>query len=209
MNKRLLIVCGSLVLATSAFVTGYMLLADRSVDKALAIQRQLTSESPPPQIQRQLVQDLTRMVDKMDRDQLRAVSEQVREESRRVFETNLEEYLSASEGDREAVLDRHLEVSQQWRQVYAALRTDAFRVRGRRQPRGDRNPGRRDDERRAGENRRGNANREAESRNATRNEAQREQYAVYWEALRARAEEQGVDLGRMGRRGGRRGGRNG
>ena len=227
MKKRAIIIGSSVLAGIVAIALTFVLFGDRSVAKALAIQQQLTNESPPPQVQRQLVQDLTRMVDKMDREQLRAMGEQIREQSRAMFEQNLDEFLAASEADRDAILDRHIEESQQWRQVYTAMRTDAFRVRGRRggqgrngqgrngqgrneqAARGDRNNGQPNGGNRPRPENRGGERRAADGRagDGRADDGRREQYAEYWAALRVRAEERGIDLGRMGR-GGRRG-RNG
>ena len=221
-TNKLYIILGSTFALVAAAVAGFFLFSDRSVSEALAMQQQLTSaEAPAPSIHRRLTQDLTRLVDKMDRDQLRELGEQVREQSREVFNQNLAEYLETPPDQRDAVLDRHLAVSQQWADVYEALRTDAFRGRRggnrgqrNRQPQGNRqaqaganNNGNNGNRQRSNDQRPANAQRDPNrdaNRDATQN-AQREQFAEYWQALRDRAEERGIEFrnafGRRGRRG--------
>ena len=186
--------CCLLVLTAIAWWT----MRDRTVAEAMSLQQQLTNvPALSPQLQKQLSQNLVRLVDRMDRVQFQELTEQVRAARRNAFEINMTEFLDSPPENRDEVLDRHLVAAQKWTKLYAAMRTDAFiRVRGNR---GNRGSGRdrqrtnreRDDNRRQSE---------ATPERKAAAQAEREQFATYWRALRDRAQETGVDLGRGGRR---------
>lgn len=214
--KHKAISIGGASLTLLAIITAIVLLVgDRAVSRAVAMQSQLTSANPPSaNIQKQLVQDLTRAVDKMNRTQLRELVDHVRAESRDRIRRNLQEYLETPESERAAVLDRHLLESQQWQKVYEALRTDAYTARRGRRGRGQNGQDRRsaaNSERQQqasaanrGRDRSDRAERRGDRETDERRANERAELADYLEALRQRAEAQNIEFRGLGRGGRRR-----
>ncbi len=157
---------------------------DGSLREVLSLKEQLlsaTEEMSPPERNRLLTR-LMRTVDEMDRDQLQALQQEMRQEQREKLQRAVDEFQQASEPARKAVLDREIDRWLAEREVQSALRSNSMwrGGRGGGRGRGGRGP---NDEDRPPE----------EASAAARSE--------YLAALRKRAEERGVELGRRRGRG--------
>jgi hypothetical protein len=203
----------SVVAATAALlivgVTIYVWFSGQSARKIARLRSQLAQEDLSPSERNALKTQLMRTVDEMDRDQLRAMSASVREQRRQISAQRIRDFHAASESEKLAVLDEAIDQMAAERDFNSAF--NGGRRRGGRRPnRGATNRGGNQLERgdqtgrgrernaagqggAAGEQRRGGDQRRRGD--AELSEEQQRQRTEYFEALKARAEERGVEIG--------------
>lgn len=209
---------GGLVLVTGI---GFALLfgqSGREVRRVLALQQQLLTSDLSASESNTLKTQLMRSIDELDRDTLHELQNQMREAQREQTRASVAAYQAAVGDEKTAVLDEALDRYAQAREVGR----DAFGTRRRGMPRAaraangrpDRTNERGDDSARkngarpdgGGDRgpreetgrRRGGGDRDRGDRQPM-SDAEREQWSQYREALRNRAEERGMELGRRRR----------
>jgi pyruvate/2-oxoglutarate dehydrogenase complex dihydrolipoamide acyltransferase (E2) component len=159
-------------------------------DSTISMQRKLLESGLGPDATKDQIRAIMKNVDQLDADDSRKVREALFGDLRGMQQQSISRYFETPEADRPAVLDADIARMQLLGKLFEAVNPGSMRLpteserqqweerrkareEGREQPREDR---RRDDG----------------------PQIDREQAEEYMTALRARAEEQGVDLGRMG-----------
>lgn len=159
-------------------------------DSTISMQRKLLESGLGPDATKEQIKAIMKNVDQLDADDSRKVREALFGDLRGMQQKSISRYFDAPEADRPAVLDADIARIQLLGKLFDAVNPGSMRLpteserqqwedrrkareEGREQPRGER---RRDDA----------------------PQVDREQAEEYMTALRARAEEQGVDLGRIG-----------
>lgn len=202
-KAKILAACGLGVGVLVLSIPGYFLLQwyqDRDVRRAAMLREQLLQGDELPRTERNALKlQLIRTMDEMDREKRRALEREYMHEQREHMRQAAEEYQSAlSQTERNAILDRELALIAKMQDLGLTDFAAGMR-RGGRGNRGnveDRDRGRAQRDRR-GEGRQENSNRrQAQTEQAQADRAQAEQMGQYLQALRERAEKQGVALGR-------------
>ena len=185
-----ILVCAALGACVAYWLTG------RQYGKVAKLVDQLSSSELSRGEYNQVKLELMRTMDEMPRDKVRDVYSRLRDKQREDERKKIEAFHTATDAEKNVILDDALNGWQQGREIMGALRTDM--ARRRRGGRGGRGRERGTDERRR--------QRDSENRPQEEVEAERKQRRVYYDALRKRAEELGKgDLrGRGDRRGGER-----
>lgn len=169
-------------------------------DQTIAMQQDLLESGLGPDATKEQIVAITKNVDQLNADDVRRVREALFGDLRGMQQRNMARYFDASESERQAVLDADIARIQLLGRLFDAVNPGSMRLPT-------------DAEREQWEERRkareeGREQPREERRRDDTPEIDREQAEEYMTALRARAEEQGVNLGRMGGFG-RRGGRGG
>lgn len=174
--------------------------------QTIALQMKLLDEGADPEAHRVELRAIMRSIDEMQWAERREVQSALFKRLGEMREESLDAYFAATTpAEREALLDRDISRIQLVREVIEATDQGGMRVRTK------------EDEQRAEERRRRDEARKQQAaqpraapaaagdaqaireRNAAR-EQQRKQFEAYTVALRKRAQEKGVDLGRFGGR---------
>jgi len=167
-------------------------------DQTIAMQRDLLESGLGPDATREQIVAITKNVDQLNADDTGRVREALFGDLRGMQQRNMARYFAASETERQAVLDADIARIQLLGKLFDAVNPGSMRLPTEAQ--------RQEWEERRKAREEGREQPREERRRDDTPEIDREQAEEYITALRARAEEQGVDLGRMGgfgRRGGR------
>ncbi len=168
-------------------------------DSTIAMQRDLLESGLGPDASKEQIVAITKMVDQLGADDVSRVREALFGDLRGMQQRNMARYFEASESEREAVLDADIARIQLLGTLFDAVNPGSMRLPT------EAERARWEERRQAREEGREQPREEQRPRPETP-EFDREQAEEYMTALRARAEEKGVELGRMGGFGGRRGG---
>ena len=187
----------------------YIWFSGQSARKIAKLRSQLAEVGLSTTERNALKTQLMRTVDEMDRNQLRTISAELREQRRQQSAERIRDFHAASESERQAILDEALDQMAAERDFNSAM--GGGRRRGvRRGNRGARERGGNQRDRAAqtdrGQNDRGPAGEQRRVGEPRRSggpelsDEQRRQRTEYYEALKARAEERGIQFGdRRGR----------
>lgn len=167
-------------------------------DRTISMQRDLLESGLGPDATKEQIVAITKNVDQLNADDSRRVRDALFGDLRGMQQRNMARYFEASEAERQEVLDADIARIQLLGKLFDAVNPGSMRLptQAEREQWEERRKAREE-------------GREQPREERPRNDApeiDREQAEEYMTALRARAEEQGVDLGRMGgfgRRGGR------
>jgi len=169
-------------------------------DQTIAMQKDLLESGLGPDATKEQIVAITKNVDQLNADDARRVREALFGDLRGMQQRNMARYFDASETERQAVLDADIARIQLLGRLFDAVNPGSMRLptEAEREQWEERRKAREE----------GREQPREERPRAETPEIDREQAEEYMTALRARAEEQGVNLGRMGGFG-RRGGRGG
>jgi pyruvate/2-oxoglutarate dehydrogenase complex dihydrolipoamide acyltransferase (E2) component len=169
-------------------------------DQTIAMQKDLLESGLGPDATKEQIVAITKNVDQLNADDARRVREALFGDLRGMQQRNMARYFDASETERQAVLDADIVRIQLLGRLFDAVNPGSMRLptEAEREQWEERRKAREE----------GREQPREERPRAETPEIDREQAEEYMTALRARAEEQGVNLGRMGGFG-RRGGRGG
>ncbi len=169
-------------------------------DQTIAMQKDLLESGLGPDATKEQIVAITKNVDQLNADDARRVREALFGDLRGMQQRNMARYFDASETERQAVLDADIARIQLLGRLFDAVNPGSMRLptEAEREQWEERRKAREE----------GREQPREERPRAETPEIDREQAEEYMKALRARAEEQGVNLGRMGGFG-RRGGRGG
>ena len=187
----------AVVVAVAAVGVWYLAWPDLA-DKTIAMQRDLLESGLGPDATKEQIVAITKNVDQLNANDAGRVRQALFGDLRGMQQRNMTRYFEASEAERQAVLDADIARIQLLGKLFDAVNPGSMRLPT-------------DAERQQWEERRkareeGREESRPEQRRDDTPQIDREQVEEYITALRARAEEQGVDLGRMGgfgQRGGR------
>lgn len=190
-------VVASMVVAVAAVGVWYLAWPDLA-DQTISMQRDLLESGLGPDATKEQIVAITKNVDQLNADEVGRVREALFGDLRGMQVRNMTRYFEASESERQAVLDADIARIQLLGKLFDAVNPGSMRLptEAERQ--------RWEERRKAREEGREQPPQQISDR--TMPQIDRNQAEEYMTALRARAEEQGVDLGRMGgfgRRGGR------
>jgi hypothetical protein len=167
-----------------------------------ALKQRFAEQEPPPF---RTMRD-TMMREDLTDDQKRQIARNMRDVFRSEMQARVQEYFDAPPDKQDEILDRHLDEWQEMRKRFEAER--------RRRERSDEEEPSEEDREQMRRLFRPQSQQERKARSESRNPDERAQVMAYFGALRRRAGERGIDMGRGGRgggpgRGGPRGGRGG
>lgn len=190
-------VVAAAVVAVAVVGVWYLAWPD-AADEAIALQRDLLESGLGPDASKEQIVAIMKKVDQLGADDVSRVREALFGDLRGMQQRNMARYFEASESQRQEVLDADIARIQLLGKLFDAVNPGSMRLPT-------------EAERERWEERRKAREEGREQPREQRPQPQgpefdREQAEEYMTALRARAEEQGVELGRMGGFGGRRGG---
>ncbi|MGA0039748.1 MAG: hypothetical protein ACO3NZ_07870 [Pirellulales bacterium] len=169
-----------------------------AADEAIALQRDLLESGLGPDASKEQIVAIMKKVDQLGADDVSRVREALFGDLRGMQQRNMARYFEVPESQRQEVLDADIARIQLLGKLFDAVNPGSMRLPTEAERE------RWEERRKAREEGREQPREERPQPQGP--EINREQAEEYMTALRARAEEQGVELGRMGGFGGRRGG---
>lgn len=197
---------GGLAVVAGLVATAWWLSRPSAASQTIALQMKLLDAGADPEAHRAELRTIMRSVDEMQWAERREVQSALYKRLGEMRAESLDAYFAATTpAEREALLDRDIARIQLVREVVEATDQGGMRVRTKEDEKRAEERRQRDEARRqqaANPPAKPPAPADAEAirqRNAARDQ-QRKQFEAYTEALRKRAQEKGVDLGRFGGR---------
>ena len=185
------------VVAVVAVIGVWYLVAPDMADQTIAMQRDLLESGLGPDATKEQIVAIMKNVDQLNADDVSRVREVLYGDLRGMQQRNMARYFEASDAGRQEVLDADIARIQLLGRLFDAVNPGSMRLPTEAERE------RWEERRKAREE--GREQPREERPRPEGPEIDREQAEEYMTALRARAEEQGVQLGRMGGFGGRRG----